>query len=386
MVSLQDILRAGYDAYRATYWVRDEVEVWARSVMACRTAALGGHVLRCPKGHVHQVRYNSCKHRACPQCGSLIGERWLDRIRSQLLLDCDYYHVIFTVPHELADLWRWNRRAVGDLLLSCVRETLLELLVQDKWVGALPGIIMALHTSGRQLGIHPHVHCLITAGGWAADGWRLPKHSKYLVSGEVVRSLFRGKVLARLREGVASGELVAPYDGRVPPCLRMLRALYNKEWVVHIRAKYPHGRGVMIYLARYLRGGPLKRTQLLSLQDGQVTFRHFDHRSGGIKSVTLSQESFIAALAEHVPEAGQVMVRYCGLYAHSNRERLAQCRMWLGMSEASAPEFLTALSYMERLGLLERTRCPVCGRRLVLVELRDCSGLPPPWEGHREAA
>jgi len=386
MVSLQDILRAGYDAYRAAYRPRHEVERWARSVMACRTAALGGHVLRCPKGHIHQVRYNSCKHRACPQCGSLISERWLDRIRSQLLLDCDYYHVIFTVPHELVDLWRWNRRAFGNLLMEAVRETLLTLLVQPESVGALPGVILALHTSGRQLGVHPHVHCLITAGGWTSAGWQRPKHKDYLVPGAKVGDLFKKKLLARLRQGVASGSLVAPYDGRVPPCLRLLSNLYDRKWVVHIRAKYPHGRGVMIYLARYLRGGPLKRTQLLSLRNGEVTFRHFDHRSGGIKSVTLSQEKFIAALAEHVPEPGQVMVRYCGLYAHSNRQRLAQCRMWLGMSVASAPEFLTALAYLERLGLLARTRCPVCGRRLVLVKLRNCSGLPPPQEAHREAA
>jgi hypothetical protein len=330
--------------------------------------------------------YNSCKHRSCPQCGSLISERWLDGIRSKLLLDCDYYHVIFTVPQELRDLWRWNRRAFGDALLATVRETLLELLVQEKWIGALPGVILALHTSGRQLGIHPHVHCLITAGGWTSEGWQLPKSTDYLVSGEVARDLFRGKLLARLRQGVASGEFVAPQDGRVPPCLRMLSTLYDKKWVVHIRAKYPHGRGVMIYLSRYLRGGPLKRTQLLNLRDGQVTFRHFDHRTGGIKAVRMLLEKFIAALAEHVPEPGQVMVRYCGLYAHSNRGRLAQCREWLGMSEASAPQFLTALAYLERLGLAERIRCPQCKRLLVMVKLESRSGLSPPREAYREVA
>ncbi|MFC1525415.1 transposase [Candidatus Latescibacterota bacterium] len=386
MVSLQDILRAGCGAYRAAYRPRAEVVRWALSVMACRTAALGAHVLRCPKGHVHRVAYNSCKHRACPQCGSLTSERWLDRVRSKLLLDCDYYHVIFTVPHELQDLWRWNRAGFGNVLLGTVRDTLLELLVQPQWIGALPGVMLALHTSGRQLGIHPHVHALVTAGGWTAAGWQQPKHANYLVAGQVMRGLFKKKLLARLREGLLRGQLVAPHEGRMAPCLRLLNGLYDKEWCVHIRAKYPHGRGVMIYLARYLRGGPLKRTQLLSLRNGQVTFRHFDHQTGGLKQVTLSPESFIAALAEHVPEPNQVMVRYCGLYAHSHRGRLDQCRGWLGMSAAQEPEYLTAVAYLERLGLVELTRCPVCNRRLEMVKLTEASGLPPPREDQREAA
>ena len=386
MVSLQDIFRAGFAAYCAAYGPCAAVRRWGLSVMACRTAALGAHVLRCPKGHVHRVVYNSCKHRSCPQCGSLISERWLDGIRSKLLLDCDYYHVIFTVPEELRDLWRWNRAAFGDALLDSVRETLLELLVQPKWVGGLPGVILVLHTSGRQLGIHPHVHVLVTAGGWTAAGWQLPKNSNYLVCGDVVRELFRGKLLARLRQEVQRRAMVVPYGGRLQPLLNLLNKLGREEWHVHIRAKYSHGRGVMIYLARYLRGGPLKRTQLLSFQHGEVTFRHFDHRTGGIKSVTLSQEKFIASLAEHVPEPGQVMVRYAGLYAHSNRGRLAQCREWLGMSEASAPQFLTALAYLERVGLAERIRCPICKRLLVMVKLESRSGLSPPREAYREVA
>lgn len=386
MVSLQEILRAGFEAYRTVYRPRLAVMRWALSVMACRTAALGAHVLRCPEGHVHRLVYNSCKHRACPQCGSLLGERWLERTRSQLLLDCDYYHVIFTVSHALGNLWRWNRAAFGDLLLASVRETLLELLRDPKWLGAVPGMILVLHTGGRNLGIHPHVHVLVTAGGWTQEGWKLPRYGSYLVAGGVIRKKFRNQLLTHLGAGLRSGRLAVPYDGEVEPWLELLHGLEQKDWYVHIRAKYPHGRGVMIYLARYLRGGPLKRTQLLSLRDGEATFRHFDHRTGGIKRVTLSPENFIAALAEHVPEPGQVMVRYAGIWANGKREQLAQCRAWLGMSAAAEPEYLTAMAFLERVGLGEQTRCPVCGKRLVMVELQVGSGLPPPREDQRVAA
>ena len=162
--------------------------------------------------------------------------------------------------------------------------------------------------------------------------------------------------------------------------------LEKKAWYVHIRAKYPHGRGVMIYLARYLRGGPLKRTQLLRLRNGEVTFRHFDHRSGGIKQMTLSQERFIARLAEHVPEPRQVMVRYGGIWSTGKRAELSQCRSWLGMSAAETPEYLTAAVFLARVGLADRTQCPVCGKVLELVRLKVYGGLPPPCEGQRVAA
>lgn len=313
-------------------------------------------------------------------------ERWLEQARSQLLVDCDYYHVIFTVSHELEDLWRWNRKAFGDALLVTVRETLLELLKDPKWLGAVPGMILVLHTGGRNLGIHPHVHVLVTAGGWTRDGWQEPTYGSYLVPGNKLRAKFRNQFVARLGAGLKSGELVVPHDGEVGPWLERLSGLEERKWYVHIRAKYPHGRGVMIYLARYLRGGPLKRTQLLSLRDGKVTFRHFDYRAGDVKEQTLSQEKFIVALAEHVPEPNQVMVRYAGIWANGKREQLTQCREWLGMSAAVTPEYLTAMSFLERVGLEERTKCPVCGKRLEMVELKVCSGLPPPRQGQRDAA
>lgn len=174
--TLQQVLRAGFTQFAATYGLRSSVIRWAYSVMVCRTSALGGHVWRCPEGHEQRIVWNSCKHRACPQCTGVDRERWLDRMRRLLALDCGYHHVVFTLPHELNELWRWNRSWFAYQVLSASRETLLQLLGQRRWLGALPGIVLSWQTWGRNLIVHPHVHALVTAGGWTPSGW---KHLKY---------------------------------------------------------------------------------------------------------------------------------------------------------------------------------------------------------------
>jgi putative transposase/transposase-like zinc-binding protein len=377
MPSLQAILRAGFDAYRASVRPRFAVYHWAFSVMSCRTASLGGHVLRCPEGHVQRIQYNSCKHRACPQCAGLGTEQWLQKTHSQLLLDCDYYHVIFTVPQELNDLWQWNRVGFGNVLLGTVRDTLLELMADPQWLGATPGLMLSLHTWGRNLSVHPHVHALITGGGWTAEGWR-PLRTNYLVPLAVVRALFRGKLLARVQKALRAGELLVPHGADVTHWLVLCWRLRGKKWNVRLQTRYAHGRGVLTYLARYVRGGPLKQSQLEQSDDGSIRFAYSDHRDGEKKSLRLSVVEFIRRLAEHVPEPGHRMVRYAGIYASGKRSQLLQCRQCLGMSAAGTVEYLTAAAYLERLGLGERTKCPVCGRRLVMQKLSRYVGMPPP--------
>jgi hypothetical protein len=247
--SLQRVLRAGFAALRLRGQQRLAVHRWYHAVMACRTAALGGHRWVCPEGHVDRVLYNSCKHRACPQCGGLETERWVQRMRAQRLLDCDYYHVILTVPHELNVWWQWNQVWFGNQLLGAARETLLELLANPRWLGALPGVLLTLHTWGRNLTVHPHVHALVTGGGWTSDGWRRPQKSILLPS-KVVRQVFGGKLRARLRAGIASGAMKLPEGQRANQALSLLNQLGRREWSARVQPPYRHGQGVVRYLAR----------------------------------------------------------------------------------------------------------------------------------------
>jgi hypothetical protein len=169
LLTLQDIFCASYPAYERAHALPSHVRRAARAIMQCRTAALGGHIQACPEGHVARVWYNSCRPRSCPQCAYLQTERWL-AVQCARLLACDHYHVIFTLPHDLNPLWLANVPVMTTLLLQAVRDTLVVLLADPKYLGAQPGILAALHTWSQTLVLHPHIHCLVTGGGLTADG------------------------------------------------------------------------------------------------------------------------------------------------------------------------------------------------------------------------
>lgn len=384
MCTLPEILRAGFAAYTQHQGARRAVQRWVAAVLSCRTAALGGHLWRCPAGHVQRVQYNSCKHRACPQCGGLAREQWLDRLRARLLA-CDYYHIVFTVPHEFNRLWQWNRVAFGELLLTTVRETLLTLTADPRWLGAQAGVVLSLHTWGRSLTVHPHVHALVTGGGWTPSGWQAARRG-YLVPMAVVLALFRGKLLGQLQQALGGGLLSLPADTDRSFWQTLVSQLRRRHWNVHLAGRYAHGQGVATYLARYVRGGPLKASQLLAHEHGQVTFRYRDHRDGRGQVMRLSTEAFIGRLAEHVPERGMRLVRHAGLFASGNRERLAACRQALGMLPAAAVAPLTGPEYLQRLGVPVMACCPVCGQVLIAVLLERHRAPPEGWPVARAVA
>lgn len=267
--------------------------------MACRTATLGGHIQRCPEGHVEGIWYNSCKHRACPQCASIQIERWLERQKERLLA-CDHYHVIFTLPHELQGLWLKNVRCMAGWLFRCARDTVIELLGDEKYLGAVPGIVASLHTWGRNLILHPHLHCLVTGGGVdAGGGWRGIENG-YLLPVRVVKAMFRGKFLDALRRGQRRGELRLPGSLPEHKFRSLLNKLGRKSWNVRLQERYSHGSGVMTYLARYVKGGPICNRQLLHNDEHSVSFRYTDHRDGRSKTMKLTPEQFLQRLFWHV--------------------------------------------------------------------------------------
>ena len=180
---------------------------WA--LLVCRTAALGGHVQRCPEGHVEHLWYNSCCHRRCPQCRWLQIERWLATQKARLLA-CDHDHAIFTLPDELRGLWLTNVKVMTDLLLTTVRATVCELRGDATYLGAQPGIIATLHTWSPPLILHPHVHCLVTGGGVTADGqWRAVRNG-FLLPVRVVMAVCRGQLLPAIDTAVRGGQLTLP--------------------------------------------------------------------------------------------------------------------------------------------------------------------------------
>jgi hypothetical protein len=385
LVTLQTIFQDAFPAYEQTHPLPAHVRKAARAIMQCRTAVLGGHIQACPDGHVSRIWYNSCRHRTCPQCAFLQTERWLTFQRTRLLA-CDHYHVIFTLPHDLNALWLVNVPVMAPLLFQAARATLGTLLADPKYLGAQVGMIAALHTWSQTLVLHPHLHCLVTGGGLTAAGqWVAVRHG-FLLPVRVVMAVFRGKLLSALRRAFARDELVLPEAMRPQQFLNLLNRLGHPtktRWNVHIRERYAHGAGVVTYLARYLRGGPLKNARLVAWDGARVTFTYRASAEGALASMaprqrmTLPIGDFLQRWLLHVPTPSTQTIRSYGLYHHTHAEGLALCRAQLGQPPVVVPVTLDWQTACAQRGDVHPERCPACGQRLVCTGIIPRGGAPP---------
>ena len=386
LVTLQTIFQEAFPAYEHTHPLPAHVRKAARAIMQCRTAALGGHIQACPDGHMARIWYNSCRHRACPQCAYLQTEHWL-ALQQTRLLACDHYHVIFTLPHDLNPLWLANVPVMSTLLFQAVRETLFDLLADPTYLGAQPGMIAALHTWGQPLVLHPHLHGLVTGGGLTPDGhWKAVRNG-FLLPARVVMAVFRGKMLGALRRAFARDALVLPEAMRPQQFFNLLNRLGHPtktRWNVHIMERYPHGAGVVTYLARYLRGGPIKNARLVAWDGEHVTFtyrtRAQESASGGSarSRMTLSREDFLQRWLLHVPVSQSRVVRSYGLYHHTAAAAFTRCRAQLGQLPVVVPVTLDWQTACAQRGDVHPERCPACGQRLVCTGVIPRGGAPPP--------
>src|SRR5262245_53260868 len=394
LVTLQTIFQDAYPAYAQTHPLPAHVRTAARAIMQCRTAALGGHVQACPDGHVSRVWYNSCRHRSCPQCAYLQTERWL-AFQQARLLACDHYHVIFTLPHDLHPLWLANVPVMTTLVFQAVRDTLSALLADPKYLGAQPGIMAALHTWSQTLVLHPHVHCLVTGGGVTASGdWKAVRNG-FLLPARVVMAVFRGKMLAAIRHALACGALTLPEAMGPQQLLNLLNRLGHPrktKWNVHIRERYRHGAGVVTYLARYVRGGPIKNARLVAWDGERVTFTYRprqEEADGGTPSpqrLTLAVADFLQRWLLHVPVPQTRVVRSYGLYHPTQAEALAMCRAHLGQPPVEVPVPLDWQTVCAQRGDLHPEQCPTCGQLLVGTGVIPRGGVSPPTRVGERAA
>jgi hypothetical protein len=284
--TLQDVFAAGFEEYAARRELHPRELNAARCISQCYTAALGMHVQYCEQGDYEQLQYHACRHRSCPKCGAYSRQAWIDA-QMRRLLPCAHFHVIFTIPHSLLQLWEHNRRWFIGALFDAARSSLLELSADPRHLGALPGLTMALHTWGRDLSRHPHLHCLVTAGGVDEQGqWKACSKGQ-LVPFKPLHNLFRGKLLSTVRQALRNGHLVLPAWLSAADAHKQLRALYGKRWNVRIEQQYEHGAGLTLYLARYAKGGPLPQERQLRMHDGQVLMPYSDHRDNKSKTLRL---------------------------------------------------------------------------------------------------
>jgi hypothetical protein len=333
----------------------------AELLMRCRTEALGGHSVYCEDGHLNGVWYNSCRHRSCPQCSALKSEQWQQRAEA-LLLNCKHHHWVFTLPHDLHDIWRFNREFCQQLLFKSVRETLQQLSRDPRYLGARSGFILALHTWARNQMFHPHIHCVISHGGLDATGkWKTPKRKIYLPA-NVMMMLFRGKYLGGLKEALKAGDLVVPTNERAQKVINLCNKLGRKDWVVHCVKAYEHGHGVAKYLARYIRGGAIKNSQILHISQHHIKIRYKSHQTQQTEYLHLSHEEFMQRLMSHMAVPRKPHYQMVGLYHGKCRDKLNQAREGLGQSAVKA---VVEFNWQEFIGKQGKAACcGECGKPL----------------------
>lgn len=289
-----------------------------RDLSACRTEALGGHLAQCDRcGHRH-YSYHSCRNRNCPKCHSNDTERWLESRQAELL-PIPYFHVVFTLPEALREQISRHQKLLYGALLKAAAEALSTLTADPRYVGGEVGILSVLHTWGRQLTHHPHVHCLVTGGGLATDGTWLPSRKRFLVPVSALSKIFRARFMAMARKAL--------------PGQNFPDSIWEKDWVAYCKPARQGSKKVLDYLGRYVHRVAITNRRILALRGDQVTFEYKDSRDNQWKRRTLPAEEFLRRFLQHVLPKGFHKVRGYGLLSPHHRGRLQRLQLLLSTPE-----------------------------------------------------
>jgi hypothetical protein len=392
-LEVADVFLDGRDHFLSQYGRRHSAEQHRvfRAITRCRTAELGGQVQFCHDCGHQRIQYHSCRNRHCPKCQAMARAAWVDQ-RETELLPVPYFHVVFTLPQQLAPLALQNKRVLYGILFRAAAQTLQELAHDPKHLGANVGILMVLHTWGQNLMHHPHVHSVVTGGGISRDGsrWVSCRQTRagkpFFIDVKILSRVFRGKFIGLLKQAFVKGEL--EFYGQLtefaeaPTFEQLLNSAVKNDWIVHAKRPFGGPQQVLRYLARYTHRVAISNQRLLDLKDGQVRFQYKDYADEQrSKTMTLSSGEFIRRFLMHTLPSRFVRIRYFGILANRFRkQRLDECRSLLGVVPAvmvavddtngpmagSDPQAATSM-------------CPKCGcGRILILELSSLHALRPP--------
>ena len=370
-LEVADLVRAAGDAFieRSRKWITWKHVKVLLAIARCRTAALGGHLDECTRCGHRAISYNSCRNRHCPKCQAGARDRWL-AARRQELLPTRYVHVVFTLPRHLAPLVLQNKKVLYGLLFRTSAETLLEVARDPKRLGAEIGFFSVLHTWSQKLTAHPHVHCVVPAGGLSANGtrWITPRDDFFLPV-KVLGAIFRGKFHEALQRAFHDGKLNFHGDLKLlaqpKTFAAWLRPLFRKDWVVYSKRPFGGPEYVLRYLGRYTHRVAICNHRVVSFADDKVTFRWRDSaRNNEQKLLTLSLDEFLRRFLLHVLPKGFVRIRHFGSLANRQRAtRLPLCLQLLG--SAREPQAQQEVSAARASDLWF---CPKCGGPMATIE------------------
>jgi len=375
-LELADIFRAHGHNLRGLSYQQGRV---AGAIASCRTSALGGHVYECDECGHQATFYHSCRDRHCPKCQGLDEARWVEDRRKDLL-PVEYFHAVFTIPDLLNPLFLRNQKTCYGLLFAAVAETLREVALNPRNLGARIGFTTVLHTWTQTLLLHPHIHCIVPGGGLSADGehW-LPSKPGFFLPVQVLSSVFRGKLLSKLNSYLSKGKIAPPTEDPLTP----LRKAARKGWVVYCKPPFAGPEQVLRYLGRYANRIAISNERLVEMAQDQVTFRWEDRAHGNRKKLmTLPATDFLQRFLIHALPSGFVRIRHYGFLANAMKKRsIARCREALGVIQDADAEGAEAppeawQDLLLRLSGKDISRCPQCDEGHLLCKAE----VPPEQE------
>ena len=325
---IQEIFDNSWETYKASRAVPLFHLKAVRSIMNCKTEDMGYNVSTCESCGYTETHYNSCRNRNCPNCQAILKEVWIDKRKAEVI-DTPYYHAVFTVPRDLNDLIYANQKVLYSLMHKAASETLLELSKDCKYLGATPGIIQVLHTWGQKLNYHPHIHCIISAGGLTSDQRLKSASGKFFVPVRILRDVFKGKFLFYLKKLYDRDELAFPGDieylSNPADWHYFVDLLYSINWCPYIKETFNGFGNAIEYLGRYTHRIAITNTRIQSVTSDKVSFMARDYKTGESHVITLDNTEFIRRMLMHVLPKGFQKIRYYGFL--NNRFRKSNLEM-----------------------------------------------------------
>lgn len=386
---VQRIFNEHFSAVDALHPLDDRSRCAAWNIRTCRTPKQGYHIDECPNGDYRVILSNSCKHRTCPMCGAMETELWLERQLAKELR-CKHHQIVYTSPAALRIIWRWNRKLFTNLYFRAAWHSLRELLADKRWLGALPGVTAVFQSWSDELDEHLHLHFIVTSGGRSPAGEWIEANPEMLIPFPVLSALFCGKFIDYLREALnpltargkekpATEVLIPPPSMTVQQCHNLFNKLGRQKWNVRIDPAYEQSRGVMKYVGRYIRRGPLSERRILAYNGKTVTIAYAHPEKHPKTTFTLEVKEFILRLLKHAPQKGTHCARVYGLYHSSKRKELNQARAHFGQAPyepiTEPPDVHELLHRM--IPDYNGDLCPKCHARLVTVCVVRHNRSPP---------
>lgn len=365
---IQDIWQNSYADYcQSGHFQSQEQRKASRAILACKSGRLGINVSECSECRHMEFHKNSCRNRNCPICQAVRKELWVDQRRAEVI-GSPYFHVVFTLPHELNPLLFCNQKLLYGLLHKCCAQTLLELSADKKYLGAQPGIIQVLHTWNQELGYHVHMHCIISGAGLTPDRRIRSASAKFFIPVRVLRDKFKGKYLSLLDTCYQKGELVfsSSCSTLQDPCVwkTFKNSLYEKDWCPYIKETFNGFGNAIEYLGRYTHRVAISNNRILSVTETEVTFSARGKKPGDPKrEITISHEEFIRRFLMHVLPAGFQKIRYYGFLNNRMKSRNLKIifRIQGGQRFRQRYAGLSMAELLKAVWNIDLSICPECG-------------------------